>query len=437
MNASLVRIDPTLPDRLRLTDSSEISAYYNALADRIEIFNDILHIFVPGTYSRRRLLSQVDALIEAYPHPDDRPPLFGLPVGIKDIFRCDGFSTGCGSLLPPVLFDGPEATCVTRLKTAGALVIGKTITTEFAYFEPGPTRNPWNTSHTPGGSSSGSAAGVAAGFFPWALGSQTIGSVIRPAAFCGLVGFKPSLGLIPTDGVIPFSETVDHVGIFGGTVEGIDFLMNILGPEWQKEDHLPKKQNYTLAVPAGPYLDQAEQTFLPFFEETLKQLQTTGISIKEIHALKDIETINERHQKLIAIEFSKVHEPWFEDYRHLYRPRTIEIIEKGRRLGERDLPSLKSSCLDLRHRLEDIMNTDSIDAWISPSATGEAPAGLSATGNPMMNLPWTHAGLPTITLPMGNSPRGLPLGVQLAGGFMQDSSLIQIAENITNNQIQL
>jgi Asp-tRNA(Asn)/Glu-tRNA(Gln) amidotransferase A subunit family amidase len=435
MNTSLLQLHPNLPDRLRLMDSSELMAYYNGLADRIEQFDDTLHIFVSGSYSRQRLLSQVEALIEAYPHPDDRPPLFGLPVGIKDIFRCDGFPTGCGSLLPPVLFDGPEATCVTRLKSAGAVVAGKTITTEFAYFEPGPTRNPWNTSHTPGGSSSGSAAGVAAGFFPWALGSQTIGSVIRPAAFCGIVGFKPSLGLIPTDGVIPFSDTVDHVGIFGGSVDGIDSLMNILSPEWQKKDNLPEKQNYTIAVPAGPYLDKAEPTFRTFFEQILKKLDSAGISIKEIPAFDDIEAINKRHQELIAIEFSNVHEPWFEESRHLYRPRTVAIIEKGRRLGEKkDLPSLQSACLDLRQRLAELMKTENIDAWISPSATGEAPAGLGATGNPMMNLPWTHAGMPTITLPVGNGPRGLPLGVQLSGGFMQDSSLLQMAKNIINIQ---
>jgi Asp-tRNA(Asn)/Glu-tRNA(Gln) amidotransferase A subunit family amidase len=435
MNTSLVQLHPTLPDRLRLMDSSELIAYYNSLAERIEQFDDTLHIFVPGTYSRQRLFSQAETLIEAYPHPDDRPPLFGLPVGIKDIFRCDGFLTGCGSLLPPVLFDGPEATCVTRLKTAGALVIGKTITTEFAYFEPGPTRNPWNVSHTPGGSSSGSAAGVAAGFFPWALGSQTIGSVIRPAAFCGLVGFKPSLGLIPTDGVIPFSETVDHVGIFGGSLDGIESLMNILSPGWQEIKQPTEKQALILAVPAGPYLDQTEPTFRTFFEQILKKFESAGISIIEIPAFNDIEAINKRHQELIAIEFSKVHEPWFEESRHLYRPRTVEIIEKGRRLGEeKGLPSLQSACLDLRRRLTELMKTENVGAWISPSATGEAPAGLGATGNPMMNLPWTHAGMPTITLPVGNGPQGLPLGVQLAGGFMQDSSLLQMAKNIINIQ---
>ena len=188
MQPPFVHITPSLPDHIRLMDRDGLSAYYNELCDRIEQLDNKIHVFVPGTYNRQRLISQAHALIETYPHPDDRPPLFGLPVGIKDIFRCDGFSTGCGSLLPPVLFDGPEATCVTRLKTAGALVIGKTITTEFAYFEPGPTRNPWNTRHTPGGSSSGSAAGVAAGFFPWALGSQTIGSVIRPADLPRLLG---------------------------------------------------------------------------------------------------------------------------------------------------------------------------------------------------------------------------------------------------------
>ena len=430
MNTSYVQINPSHPDYIRLMDPAGLIAYYNGLCDRIEQLENDIHIFVPGTYDRQRLLAQAHTLLETYPHPDDRPPLFGLPLGVKDIFRCDGFRTGCGSLLPPVLFEGPEATCVKRLKAAGAVVTGKTITTEFAYFEPGPTRNPWNVNHTPGGSSSGSAAGVAAGFFPWALGSQTIGSVIRPAAFCGIMGFKPSLGRIPTDGVIPFSQTVDHVGLFAGSMEGLDPMMIALDPDWQEDKHLPEKEDIVLAVPAGPYLEQADPACRAFFDQTLERLKAAGISVKEIPALDDIDAINTRHQKLIAIEFANVHAPWFEAYRHLYRPKTVAIIEKGRLLAEEDSESLRSSCLELRQRLADAMLSEDVAAWICPSATGEAPAGLAGTGSPLMNLPWTHAGMPVISLPAGNGPRGLPLGIQLASAFMQDSSLVRIAEAV-------
>ena len=430
MSHSLVQIEPSHPDHVRMLDGSGLIAYFNRLCDRIEGLDSKIHVFVPGTYDRKKVLIKVNALLEAYHHPDDRPPLFGLPIGIKDIFRCDGFQTSCGSLLPPVLFEGREATCVRRLKAAGAVVMGKTITTEFAYFEAGPTRNPWNLGHTPGGSSSGSAAGVAAGFFAWALGTQTIGSVIRPAAYCGITGFKPSWGRIPTDGVIPFSQTVDHVGLFSGSPEGLDALLSVMDSAWREDNRSPAEETCTLAVPVGRYLMQAESEGRGLFDHILKRLKAAGISVREVSALDDIDAINDRHQKLITLEMAQVHEPWFEAYRHLYRPRTVEIIEKGRRLAGKDIVSLRASCRELRQRLANEMQAQGVTAWISPSATGEAPAGFAATGSPLMNLPWTHAGLPVITLPAGRGPRGLPLGIQMVGNFMQDQKLLRTAKAI-------
>ena len=170
-----------------------------------------------------RLRREASDLLRRYPDPMARPPLFGALVGVKDIFHVDGFVTRAGSELPPELFAGPEASCVTALRAAGALILGKTVTTQFAYFAPGPTRHPLSTTlgetRTPGGSSSGSAAAVAAGFAPLALGTQTIGSIIRPAAFCGVVGFKPSFGRVATDGVIPLSPSADTVGWLAATLE--------------------------------------------------------------------------------------------------------------------------------------------------------------------------------------------------------------------------
>jgi len=154
-------------------------------------------------------------------------------VGIKDIFHVDGFVTRAGTRVPPERFAGPEAASVALLREAGALIAGKTVTTEFAYFEPGPTRNPHNPAHTPGGSSSGSAAAVAAGLCQLALGTQTIGSVIRPAAFCGVVGFKPSFGRIPTSGLVYFSRTIDHVGLFTQDLDGMELAASVLCRDWQ------------------------------------------------------------------------------------------------------------------------------------------------------------------------------------------------------------
>jgi Asp-tRNA(Asn)/Glu-tRNA(Gln) amidotransferase A subunit family amidase len=242
------------------------------------------------------------------------------------------------------------------------------------------------------------------------------------------MGFKPSLGRIPTDGVIPFSQTVDHVGLFAGSMEGLDPLMTALDPDWQEDSHLPEKDHLTLAVPAGPYLEQADPACRTFFDQTLKRLKGAGVSVKQIPVLDDIDAVNTRHQQLIAMEFANVHAPWIEAYRHLYRPKTVALIEKGRLLAEEDSRSLRSSCLELRQRLADVMLTENVGAWICPSATGQAPAGLAGTGSPLMNLPWTHAGMPVISLPAGKGPGGLPLGIQLVGNFMQDNLLIRIAE---------
>jgi Asp-tRNA(Asn)/Glu-tRNA(Gln) amidotransferase A subunit family amidase len=359
-----------------------------------------------------------------FPDPSTRPPLFAVPVGVKDIFHCDGFTTRCGSRLPPELFQGPEADSVSRLKSAGAVVMGKTATTEFAYFAPAATRNPVNPAHTPGGSSSGSAAGVAAGFFDVALGTQTVGSVIRPASYCGVTGFKPSLGRISTAGVVPFSVTVDHVGVFCTKASELPAIMVALDPSWQP---VPETDKLRLGIPVGPYLRQTEDQALTTFEAQKDRLAQAGIEIVEVPVLEDIEAINARHTKLISAEIARVHAPWFENHQDLYRTKTREIILTGQAVAESEINGLKASCLALRRVLSEAMHRARIDAFACPSTTSEAPVGLDTTGSPLMNLPWTHAGLPVVSLPAGAGPGGLPLGLQLVGGFGMDEGLIGAA----------
>src|SRR5512138_1003056 len=178
-----------------------------------------IHAFIPEAGRFNRLRREAQSITGVPPGPASSGPLFGRLVGVKDIFRVDGFATRAGSHLPADEFQGAEAESVTRLKNAGILILGKTVTTEFAYFTPGPTRNPHNLNHTPGGSSSGSAAAVAAGLCDLALGTQTIGSIIRPAAFCGVIGFKPTYDRISRAGVIPLSPSLDHVGFFASDLE--------------------------------------------------------------------------------------------------------------------------------------------------------------------------------------------------------------------------
>lgn len=365
---------------------------------------------------------QVENLFSRFPDPSRRPPLFGVPVGVKDIFRVDGALIRCGSLLPPVLFEGPEAACVSGLRDAGAIIFARTATTEFAYFEAAATRNPHNPAHTPGGSSSGSAAGVAAGLFPLALGTQTVGSIVRPASFCGVVGMKPSSGKIPTAGVVYFSPTVDHVGFFCRRVADIHHVMAAFDPGWSKG---VAPERLRLGVPVGKYLDQAPGETLAWFERVLHGLEAQGIETVRVPCLGDIEAVAARHRDLIAAEFALEQAGWFRDFAHLYRPGTRDIIQKGRTISGSRLTEARESCLALRRELGAAMDESGLDLWICPSTLGEAPAGLGGTGSPAMNLPWTHAGLPVISLPCGKGPGGLPLGLQCVGRFGEDSRLVE------------
>ncbi|MFW5873649.1 MAG: amidase family protein, partial [Bacillota bacterium] len=196
----------------------------------IEEKEDLIAALLPEKDRKERLEQDIKKLKDNYSSAVSNPDLYGVPVAVKDIFHVNGFKTRAGSRLDPDLLTGKEGYLIKKLHSQGALVIGKSVTTEFAHFEPGPTRNPHNPEHTPGGSSSGSAAAVAAGYCPLALGTQTIGSIIRPAAFCGIIGFKPSYGRIPLEGLIKFSKSVDHIGFFTRDIKDMEIAFEGLLP---------------------------------------------------------------------------------------------------------------------------------------------------------------------------------------------------------------
>ena len=403
----------------------DLTKYITAICARLEEVDVQVQALVPESNRLARLLREAQKLLEQFPEPGQRPPLFGLLVGVKDIFHVDGFATQAGSALPAEILAGSEAECVHALKAAGALILGKTVTTEFAYFEPGPTANPHNPKHTPGGSSSGSAAAVAAGYCPLALGSQTIGSVIRPAAFCGIVGFKPSLGRIDPTGLIHYSKTIDQVGFFAQSVSDVGYSASFLCSTWQevKKGVLP-----VLGVPDGVYLEQASLEGLDAFANQVTLLRAFGYVVKTVPMLDDIAAINQRHEYLIAAELAQVHETWFTNYETAYRPRTAAQIRAGLQVGIEQLKGGRDGCLLLRQQLENKMMEEGIDLWICPAAPGAAPEGLASTGDPIMNLPWTHAGMPVLSLPAGHSVDNLPLGLQCIGGFGQDEQVVDWCE---------
>lgn len=400
----------------------ELHSYIDTMCDRLEKVDAAIHAFLPEENRRQRLQSEAAELLAQYPEPAARPPLFGTLVGVKDIFHVNGFVTRAGSEVPPALFAGDEAICVRQLRQAGALIMGKTVTTEFAFFEPGPTRNPHNTAHTPGGSSSGSAAAIAAGLCTLSLGTQTIGSVIRPAAYCGVVGFKPSYDRIATPGLVYFSRTVDHVGLFTQNVAGMILAASVLCSEWSGDFFMAKLP--VLGVPDGPYLQQTQPAALVHFEETVEQLQNGGFSVKRVRTLENIEELNVLHRRLAAAEFAQEHAQIYAQYADRYRPRTAEMIQLGQTVGAEEVDNGRANCLRLRQDMQTQMQEHGVDLWVCPAAPGAAPAGIHATGDPLMNLPWTHTGMPAVTVPTRQTQEGLPLGLQLVGRFGGDEQLL-------------
>lgn len=406
----------------------DLLAYINGICDRIEAEEPLIQALLPEDDRRARLLAEAQALQVRYPVAASRPPLYGIPVGIKDMFFVDGFATRCGSMLPPETFQGPEGDYLKALRRAGALILGKTVTTEFAYFEPGPTRNPHNVAYSPGGSSSGSAAAVAAGYCPLAIGTQVIGSTIRPAAFCGIVGFKSSHARIPINGWILSSEALEHIGIFTQDVAGAALAASLMCINWHPAEVSPPDTLPVLGVPEGAFLSQASHEGLVEFEKQLALLLAAGYTVKRVQVLRDIEEINRRHNRIFSAQMAREHAPWFDRYASLYRPRTLAALQEGQQISDQALAKMLPERLALRRTLEETMQREGIDLWVCPSASGSAPEGIATTGSPLMNLPWTHAGIPAISLPAGRAANGLPLGFQCVARYMQDERLLAWSE---------
>jgi Asp-tRNA(Asn)/Glu-tRNA(Gln) amidotransferase A subunit family amidase len=383
---------------------------------------------IPEDERFNRLYDESEALVLAYPDLIKRPLLFGALIGVKDIFHVEGFQTAAGSRLPLEVLQGTEAKSVSRLLDAGALFFGKTVTTEFAYFSPGPTRNPHNLEHTPGGSSSGSAAAVAAGFCHLALGTQTIGSIIRPASFCGVVGVKPTYDRISREGLIPLSPSLDHVGFFVPDVESAINAARVLYKDWEEFIGSPKKP--VLGIPDGPYLQSASEESRTHFDNVYKLLENAGYELQHIPIMPDFAEIRAHHDVIMSAETAHVHADWFEKYENLYSTKFTELIRRGQSVTSSQLQGALSARDDFRAEIRRTFLDHNIDLWIAPSTVGTAPKGLDSTGDPVMNLPWTQAGLPAINLPAGKSQDGLPLGLQLVGNWYKDESLLFWAKDL-------
>jgi Asp-tRNA(Asn)/Glu-tRNA(Gln) amidotransferase A subunit family amidase len=401
------------------TNDNILENYISSLCKNIDIIDKSVHAFLPETGRYERLLKEAKLLEK---QNKNTLPLFGLTVGVKDIFYVDDLPTRAGSNLPLEAFHGRQADIVTKLKNAGALILGKTVSTEFAAGEPNETVNPINHNYSPGGSSSGSAAAVAAGLCGLGIGTQTIGSTLRPASYCGIVGFKPTYGRINTNGVVAYAPSLDTVGLLTKNISSIIPIVKIVVSNWKYN----KVQNSLpiLGIPIGTYLDQADSDILKVFEKTIEQLKKNGYTIKEIPMFENIIQINENLWKLATYEMAKVHKNWYSKYKQLYRPKTIALIEKGLQVNKKTYHEMLEKQKSLHEFIENKIKQSGIDLWISPAALSYAPKmENSFTGDPAMNIPWTFAGLPSLSVPIKNSGK-LPLGLQIVGGYEKDEMVL-------------
>ena len=364
-------------------------------------------------------------------------PLCGVPVGLKDIIDTADMPTENGTVLHAGRTPRNDAAVVARLRAAGAVILGKTVTTECAYFTPGKTRNPHNPDHTPGGSSSGSAAAVAAGMVPLALGSQTNGSVIRPAAFCGAYGFKPTHGLIPRTGILKLSHTLDHVGVFARTLEDIALAAEELAgydegdPDTRPRARVPFRAVAAEEPPIPPVIafvktpmwEHAEPETREAFAELVEAL---GDRVEEVELFPSATEAWDWHKTVMEAEMAANLEREWLSGREKLSEKLRALIERGREVRAVDYQRALARIAPVQESFEELF-TQRFDAILTPAAPGTAPKGLDSTGDPSFCTLWTLVGLPAVSMPLLQGANGLPLGVQLVGRRHFDARLLRTA----------
>jgi aspartyl-tRNA(Asn)/glutamyl-tRNA(Gln) amidotransferase subunit A len=370
-----------------------------------------------------------------------RGPLHGIPIGIKDLVDVAGWPTAAGASWLKDAVVWKDAPLVTRLREAGAIVLGKTVTTHFACFDPPVTRNPWNLERTPGGSSSGSAAAVATGMCLGAIGTQTGGSITRPASFCGVAGCKPTYGLVPLEGVYPFSKSLDHGGPIARSVEDLGIILNEIASPSQystsRERHseasaiesavkspFAAANNVRLGRLGGMFQSQAEPRALKKFDSALKHLEHAGAVIRDVALPPEFDDVLVHHRTIISREIADHHRPFFAQHLEEYLPAVRSLIEHGLQVSDIAYANANAHQRKLMTSVVDAMGA--VDALVCPAAVGPAP-GPETTGDPSFNAPWSYTRQPTVSFPYDLSDDGLPLAIQLVGRHNAEPALFGVA----------
>ncbi|PWT70229.1 MAG: amidase [Proteobacteria bacterium] len=417
----------SLAEAVRRLASGEISseAYVRSLLARIDQIEHQVQAW--QLLDRERALEaarEVDRRLQAGRMPG---ALHGVPIGVKDIIDVKGMATSMGSPIYQRYVPEMNAEVVDRLHAAGAVVLGKTVTTEFAFLVPNKTHNPWNIAHTPGGSSSGSAAAVATGMAPAAIGTQTNGSIIRPAAFCGIVGYKPGKGVLSTDGILPFSPTLDQPGVFARSVEDAALLVaHLAHSRWTISPQIgPLKHAPRLVAVRGPTWQLAEPDQRTRFATDIAVLREAAAIVDEVELPASFNDAHRTHRIIMLYEGASASRA----VRASYPEGLSEMLRKALEEGDRISTSEYERAMRKREVLHRDFSRllDDYDAVVTPPAAGEAPASLDSTGDPSFCTIWTLLGVPAVTVPTGVGSRGMPLGLQVIGNQGESNHLLATA----------
>jgi len=360
---------------------------------------------------------EVRAWVEVSPLPALADgPLRGIPFGVKDIFETKGMATEYGSPLYAHRKGSSDAAIVTDLRMLGAVLLGKTQTTAFASFDPAPTRNPRDLSRTPGGSSSGSAAAVAAGMASFALGTQTQGSILRPASFCGVAGFKPTFGTLPRQGVLPFAPSLDTVGLFTETAADMRQLWTALAVG---RSQAPASRMAAFFLPCDPEMRSA-------FRQTIARLRAAGFRIVKREPPADLGKLQRASRTINDYEGARTHEQRWREHRNRIGNKLAAIVVRGLAMPASRYHKAQNTVAAIEAIMDDFFAAYPV--LLTPAALGAAPVGLKSTGDPCMNAPWTALHVPAISIPMPVA--GPPLGLQMIAARGQDDMLLETAAQV-------
>ena len=368
-----------------------------------------------------------------------RGPLHGIPYGAKDIFDTAGIRTAAGSKIWADRVPDTDSAPVALATRAGAVLVGKSHTTEFAAGDPAPSRNPWNAEHTAGGSSTGSGVAVASRMVPWAFGSQTVGSVLRPAAYNGVIGFKPTFGRISRLGVIPHAQSFDHVGVLTRTVADAAAVLGALAghdPDDPDSADAPV-DDYTGALAEAEaiaprigfvrtwFIEESDAETRLMTEEVAQALARAGATVEEVDPGIDFAAAYDSHRVMQQTEIALFHEPMFVGNEHLYGPKIAAYIRSGADYTAKQYVAASNHRRQVQELAARALRGD--DVLLTPTASGPAPRDLTQTGDTRFQSVWSFTGYPSITLPVGLAGNGLPLGVQLACGPFHEARLLGVA----------